>query len=157
MNKLEYSIVIGAPREQVWDAMLSDETYRQWTEPFAPGSHYVGDWTEGSEILFLGPGETSGTTGMVSRIRENRRHEYISIEHLGVIENGVRRAGGEGAGAWSGALENYTFRDHPDGTEVLVDMDTLEEHAAAFEGMWPKALETLKAIAEARAGAGARQ
>ena len=33
--------------------MLDDKTYRIWTEAFMAGSHYVGDWNQGSEILFL--------------------------------------------------------------------------------------------------------
>ena len=37
--------------------MLADDTYREWTSAFHPGSYYKGDWSEGSKILFLGPGD----------------------------------------------------------------------------------------------------
>jgi uncharacterized protein YndB with AHSA1/START domain len=70
MNKLHFSIVIDAPVDRVWKTMLNDDTYRQWTEAFTPGSHYVGEWKPGSKILFLGPDEKGRMGGMVSRIKE---------------------------------------------------------------------------------------
>ena len=55
MTTLHYLIFINAPKEKVWDTMLKDETYREWTKPFCEGSYYRGDWSEGSKIIFLGP------------------------------------------------------------------------------------------------------
>jgi hypothetical protein len=46
------------------------------------------------------------------------------------------------------ALENYTFGDKNGATEVLVDMDTAEEHRHMFEASWPSALQKLKQLAE---------
>jgi uncharacterized protein YndB with AHSA1/START domain len=148
MTRLEFSVRIDAPREKVWETMLGDATYRQWTSIWAEGSHYVGDWSEGSRILFLAPGE-KGPAGMVSRIRRNRPHELISIEHVGVVEDGEEDTSSEAVAAWAGALENYTFREVDGGTEVRVEMDTTEEFREMFEATWPKALERLKELAEA--------
>ena len=148
MKKLNFSIVINAPKEKVWDTMLEDKTYRQWTEPFAPGSHYVGDWNEGGKIHFLAPGEDGKLGGMVSRIKENRQYEYISIEHLGFVQDGKEDTESDGAMSMSGALENYTIKENDGKTEVLVDMNSNEEYADMFNGMWPKALQKLKELAE---------
>lgn len=147
MQKIHHSITIRAPREKVWHTMLDDATYRIWTEVFAKGSHYVGDWSEGSKILFLAPGNNA-EMGMVSRIAENRPYEFLSIEHLGVIENGVEDTTSEAARKWAPAYENYTFTDTANGTEVVVDMDIEEEHRAMFEKLWPAALEKLKELTE---------
>jgi len=54
MQKLHFTQHINAPREKVWDIMLSDTTYREWTKPFNAGSFYEGSWDEGSDIKFLG-------------------------------------------------------------------------------------------------------
>lgn len=148
MDKLHFSIVINAPKEKVWNTMLNEDSYRAWTEPFSPGSHYVGDWSKGSKILFLAPGESGKMGGMVSRIKENRPYEYISIEHLGVMEEGKEDISSEAVKAWAGALENYTFKEKNGTTEVLVDVDTEEEYGQMFQGMWPKALQKLKELAE---------
>lgn len=147
MEKLNFSIVINAPKEKVWHIMLDDETYRAWTEAFASGSYYKGDWNKGSKILFLAPGE-KGEMGMVSRIKENRPYEYISIEHLGFVQDGKEDTSSEEVKKWAGALENYTFREKDGATELLVDMDSNDEYKEMFQDMWPKALQKLKELAE---------
>jgi len=149
MHKLNFSIVINAPKAKVWNTMLDDATYRVWTEAFTPGSHYVGDWSQGSKILFLGPNKTGGASGMVSRIKENRLHEYISIEHLGEVHDGKEDTSSEAVKAWAGAHENYTFKEKDKNTEVLVGIDSSGgEFEEMFKDMWPKALQKLKELAE---------
>ena len=148
MHKLHFSIVINAPKKKVWNTMLSDGTYRVWTEAFMAGSHYVGDWNEGSKILFLAPGENGKTSGMVSRIKENRPHDYISIEHLGVVQDGKEDTESAAVKDWAGAHENYTFTEADGKTKLLVDMDATDEFKEMFQDMWPKALQKLKGLAE---------
>lgn len=149
MRKVRFSIDIHAPKKKVWDVMLGDATYREWTKPFHSGSYYKGDWSEGSKILFLGPGsEGGGEEGMVSRIAENRPHEFISIEHLGTVRNGVEDTQSEQAKKWAHLHENYTFTETERGTRVDVDMDVIEQYESMFGDMWPKALQALKTVAE---------
>jgi len=143
MEKLHFKIDIKASKEKVWNTMLDDKTYRIWTEAFAPGSYYKGDWNKGSKILFLAPGE-KGEMGMVSRIKDNRKYEFISIEHLGDVKDGKEYTGT----SWAGALENYTFKENNGKTEVLIDVDSTEDFKELFQGMWPKALQKLKELAE---------
>jgi uncharacterized protein YndB with AHSA1/START domain len=147
MHRLRFRIEIDAPRSRVWDTMLSDATYRMWTAEFMPGSYYVGNWNEGSKILFLGPGE-KGDAGMVSRIAASRPHEYVSIEHLGIVVDGKEDTSGEAGTTWAGAHENYSFRDAGGKTELLVEMDTDDENREMFERTWPRALQKLKALVE---------
>ena len=147
MPKLHYSILIRAPKEKVWKTMLDDETYRKWTDVFSPGSHYIGDWSKGSKILFLAPGE-KGTMGMVSRIRDNRPYEFISIEHLGLVQNGKEDTSSAAVKDWEGNHENYTFKEKEGVTEVFVDLDTPDELKEFLESSWPRALQKLKELAE---------
>ena len=149
MNKLNFSITINAPTARVWSTMLDDATYRLWTEAFCAGSYYVGDWSKGSKILFLGPDPGTGKLGgMVARIEENRLHEFISIEHLGMVTDGQEDTTSDAVKSWAGAHENYTFKEKGGATEVLVEMDVTEDFKEVFEGMWPKALQKLKELAE---------
>lgn len=148
MKKLHFSINIDAPKEKVWNTMLEDSTYREWTEEFSKGSYYVGDWSEGSKILFLGPGQNGEMGGMVSRIKENRQHEFVSIEHLGIIKDGKEDLTSDEVTKWAGALENYTLKDSAGKTELLIELDINEEYKEMMENMWPKALQKLKDIAE---------
>lgn len=148
MNKLNFSISINAPKEKVWDTMLNPKSYQAWTEAFAPGSHYVGNWKKGSKILFLAPNKSGQMGGMVSRIKENRKYEYISIEHYGVVSKGIEDTSSDEVKAWAGAHENYTFKESKGETELFVEMDSTEEFENMFKNIWPIALQKLKELAE---------
>jgi len=129
--------------------MLDDKHYREWTSVFSPGSYFKGDWSKGSKILFLGPNpETGEESGMVSRIAENKPYEFISIEHLGIVHNGIEDTTGDEARKWAPAFENYSFKEKDGATEVLVDIDIDEKEAEVFNEMWPAALQKLKEISE---------
>jgi hypothetical protein len=82
--------------------------------------------------------------GMFSRIKENRKYEYMAIEHLGEIVDGVETPSEN----WAGAMETYTFKGNNGKTELLIESDTVPEFKEMFEGLWPKALEKLKEISE---------
>ena len=150
MEKIHLTTFINAPREKVWDVMLGDETYREWTAAFNPGSYYKGEWVTGSKILFLGPNpETgSGEGGMVSRIVEARRPEFVSIEHLGVVGDGQEITEGPMVEGWAGAHENYTFTEKDGGTELTIDMDIKASEKDFMKKAWIDGLARLKAIAE---------
>jgi uncharacterized protein YndB with AHSA1/START domain len=152
MEKTNFSIVINAPKEKVWKTLINKDTYEQWAAVFMPGSSYVGDWSEGSKILFIAPDETGKLSGMVSRIKENRQDHYISIETVGVVSNDEEDIRSPEAKNWAGSLENYTFKDLNGKTELRVDL-TFEgeinpEMLEMFEKTWPKALNKLKELAE---------
>jgi len=146
MNTLNYSIFIDAPKEKVWDTMLEDATYREWSKPFNETSYYEGDWSEGSKILFLSKDKDGNTAGgMNSKIAKNIPYQYISIQHLGLIENGVEKPWeGEGDG-----FESYTFIEKDGGTQVDVELTNIpDSYLEMMNEMWPQALEALKALAE---------
>jgi len=148
MQKIHETITINAPKEKVWDVMLGEESYRQWTTAFGGGSRFIGDWSLGSKMLFLGPTEDGSEMGMVGMVRDNRPYEHISIEHIGIIKDGVEDTTSEEARKWAPAFENYTFTDTPEGTEISIDQDIGEEYKEEFHSMWDSALNALKALAE---------
>lgn len=144
MKTLHFETSIHAPRSKVWDTMLAPDTYRDWTSAFAEGSYYDGSWEEGGNLRFLGP---SGD-GMFSRIVENRKHEHILIEHLGILKDGKEDRDNPYGQAWAGAKEAYGFSEQNGVTTIRVDVDTAEEMVADFSRMWPDALARLKALCE---------
>ncbi len=149
MQTIHLTTFIAAPREHVWDVMLSDATYREWTSVFMPGSYYRGSWDQGAKILFVAPNQDGkGESGMVSRIAESRHPEFVSIEHLGMIEHGVEDTTSEKVQKWAGAHENYTFVEKDGGTELVIDMTIAEDEKAYMEDAWKKALVRLKELAE---------
>lgn len=150
MTAATYTIDINATPKQVWHHMLSDAGYRDWTTPFCVGSHYQGSWEQGATIRFLTP---SGQ-GMVSRINENRLYEFVSIQHLGMVQDGKDDTTSAMVKAWGEVFENYTFTPTATGTRVTASLSHLPEAWADFmNATWPKALARLKARSEQGAGA----
>lgn len=144
MERKQFKTTIDAPREKVWETLWGEQTYPQWTSPFAEGSQAKTDWKKGSRVLFLdGKGQ-----GMVSEIADNVPNEFMSIRHLGVLQDGKEEFETAKGKGWSGAMENYTLKTVNGKTELTVDQDIEDEYKDMFLENWPKALEKLKNIAE---------
>lgn len=148
MEKLRFSTKINAPIQRVWNTMFDDLSYRKWTEVFHSGSYYDGEWKTGSNIKFLAPEDDGTVSGMFSRIKKSRPPEFMSIQHLGEIINGEEKMWPESKTSGKEALENYTLKETPDGTEVVVEMDSPPEYKEMFQKTWPEALSKLKQLAE---------
>ncbi len=146
--KINFSITIDAPRQRVWDVMFDDKSYGEWTSAFSPSSTFEGDWSEGSRIRFVGKDENGNLCGMSSRIVANRKLEFVAIEHLGTISNGIDETAG--TSDWAGAREDYHFSEANGVTTVRVEQDMVAEYEAMFQEMWPNALAKLKALAESK-------
>lgn len=147
MENKQFTITINAPKEKVWSSLFEDANYREWTSAFMPGSWADTDWKKGSKARFLGETEH----GMVSEIADARENEFMSIRHLGLVNDGVEDTTSEKSQEWAGSLENYTIREKDGKSEVIIDLQSKsmpKEYMDYFETTWPKALENLKQIAE---------
>jgi hypothetical protein len=149
MKKLTQSIEIKATREQVWDAIVNDTKYRKWTAEFHEGSHFEGGWNTGDTIHFIAINEKGEKEGMLSTIHSSIYPEYISIEHRGIISNGVEDTSSESAKTWAPAFENYSLTPLDEQTtKFTVEMDSPDEYYDYFIEAWTKALIVLKQVCE---------
>ena len=148
LETLHFEISIKAPAMKVYQVMLDEKTYKEWTSVFNATSQFVGSWEKGSKVLFVGTDEKGETGGMVSRIKENIPGKFVSIEHLGILAGDKEILEGPEVEGWAGALENYTFTEKNGETLLGVDLDSNQEFKDMFSDLWPKALEKLKAIVE---------
>lgn len=148
MVKMHFEVSINVPVDKVYKIMLDAETYKSWTAEFNPSSYYKGSWDKGSKILFVGVDQDGKEGGMVATIKENIPNEFISIQHLGILDGEKEITSGPEVDGWAGALENYTFKDVGGKTIVEVDVDTNQQFKSYFEDTWPKALNKLKSICE---------
>lgn len=136
---------IQAVPQTVWETMLSDATYRDWTSAFAEGSYFEGSWEQGQQIRFLSP--QGG--GMAAVIEESRPHSFLSIRHIGMVkEGGLIDSTSDEVKKWAPAFENYHFTPIAGGTEVRVEMDVTPEWETYMQQAWPKALARLKELCE---------
>ncbi|MBK6457550.1 MAG: SRPBCC domain-containing protein [Gemmatimonadetes bacterium] len=146
MPTLHYAVRIAATPDVVWDRMLSLESYQAWTSAFAEGSTYEGSWEAGAQIRFLAP----DGSGVIAEIAESRPPEWLSIRHLGMLENGVEDFDSAAVRAWAPAYENYALRRDGHETELSIDVDTTPESVAMMNDSWPKGLAKLKELCEGR-------
>lgn len=138
MRTLTFSIDILASTEHVWNTMLNQASYKEWTAAFAPGCSYEGSWEQGTKMRFLGP----NGSGMFSEVAENRPYAHLSVRHIGYDENGKKVT-------FTPALyEKYTFTVAELGTRLQVDLDVLPEFEVDMTEAWPKALAQLKEICQ---------
>lgn len=147
-NKLHFEVLIDANVDEVYRTMLDKQHYSEWTSAFNPASRYEGSWEKGSKIIFIGEDQDGKKGGMVSRIKENILNEFVSIEHLGILEGDREITSGPKVEPWAGGLENYSFTEQDGKTLVSVEMDSNEEYRNYFEQTYPKALNLLKSVCE---------
>ena len=146
VQRLEFETTIAAPVDRVWKVMLSADGYQKWTAPFMVGSYFEGSWEEGERIHFLAP----GGDGMIAEIATHRRHEVVSIKHVGYLVDGVEDTTSEEVRAWAPAYETYHFEKVPGGTRVRIEQDAQTGYEEYMNDVWPKALAALKALCEER-------
>jgi uncharacterized protein YndB with AHSA1/START domain len=146
LKRLQWSIDIAAPASKVYQVIIGPDSYKQWTSAFGDGLYFEGSRQKGQRMRFLTP----EGHGVVSEIAENRPNEFISVRHLGYIDdNGVEDRSSEAIRAWAPAYENYTFTATPQGTKLTVDQDMTDDFESMPEA-WPKALGRLKSLCESR-------
>ncbi|OYU80199.1 MAG: tungsten formylmethanofuran dehydrogenase [Flavobacterium sp. BFFFF1] len=150
-KKLQFQVSIEAPVGRVYDAMLglSDKsTYEQWTALFNPTSTYEGSWDKGNKMLFLGVDDQGEKGGMVSQIAENIPNQFVSIQHVGLLQGDKEIMEGPDVEQWANGFENYTFTEADGRTTIMVELDATEDFSAYMNETYPGALEKLKAICE---------
>lgn len=149
--KQQYRKDINAPAQRVYRTMLGLDnisTYEQWTAQFHPTSTYEGNWEKGTRMYFVGTDEKGQRGGMISEIAENIPNRFVSIRHIGMLQNGKEMLEGPEVEPWAGMLEDYAFEEADGVTTVIVEMDVVEEYAEHFDTTWPKALGVLKELSE---------
>jgi uncharacterized protein YndB with AHSA1/START domain len=145
MRTITKAIDVDAPPERVWDVLLDDATYRQWTAEFMAGSYAETDWQEGSTVRFLDP---SGS-GMLGHIVASRRPELVDVEFDGVVADGKDDTETDHAREYRGARETYRLTRTPSGTRLDISGDMGEQYYDDMAAAWDRALAKVKALAEA--------
>ncbi|MFN8252143.1 MAG: SRPBCC domain-containing protein [Ferruginibacter sp.] len=148
MEKLSFEITILTAALKVYNTMLADHTYRQWTAVFNPGSFFEGKWEKDAKMLFCGINKEGKKEGMVSRIAEAIPGRQLSIEHMGILKDGEEITSGPQVDGWAGAMEEYFFIETDGSTLLRVEMDVNEDFKTYFTETWPRALEVLKQLCE---------
>jgi uncharacterized protein YndB with AHSA1/START domain len=144
IRKHTWSIEIQASVEKVWNVLLNDDTYRQWTAAFCEGSYYRGALEQGGKIHFLSP----EGTGMYSRVVFFQPPAMVMFQHIGEIVDFEEQPLDEASEKWTGSFENYFLNEKEGKTTLVAEVELSPENAAYFGEAFPKGLEKIKELAE---------
>lgn len=142
MKEMQFQLEIHATKDQVWDTLWRDETFRQWAGIIDPGTHMVGDLNEGNEVQFISAENGYGVTSLVEKLTPN---EYLLLRHSAdTKDSGAQEREKE----WTGGAESYALTENEGITTLTVAFDVPPELEEYFETNYPKALEKIKELAE---------
>ena len=144
IRKHTYKTEINAPAEKVWNILLNDDTYRQWTTFFCEGSYYKGELKQGGRIHFLTP----DGRGMYSDIIFHTPPYNILFQHIGELNDFKEQPLDEATEKWTGCFENYIITENEGKTTLTAEVDLSPEHAVSFDVVFPKGLAKIKELAE---------
>jgi uncharacterized protein YndB with AHSA1/START domain len=138
------SITINAPKEHVWEAMMQDKYYQEWTAAFSEGSHVETDWELGSKAVFT---DKSGN-GIVGRVVEKVPYKQLAVEFEGLVHEGREDYESEGARQVKGSRESYLLTEEHGSTRLDTSSEMGEEYYEQMSQAWDRALQKLKHLAE---------
>ncbi|SEA10585.1 Uncharacterized conserved protein YndB, AHSA1/START domain [Porphyromonadaceae bacterium KH3R12] len=140
MKTISFEKKIHAPVEKVWETLWNDDTYREWTKHFMPGSHYESDWKIGGKTLFLDPDRN----GMFATITKLEEPYEVIFNHQGELQGGVEgKTYVEG-----GSFEKYLLSESDGITTLTVSVDVEDEYEHDMNEGFTNGLEEVKRLAE---------
>jgi len=142
MKQMQFTIEINTPKQKVWDTLWQDETFREWAGLIDPGTYMVGELKEGNEVQYISAENGYGVTSLVERLRPG---EYLLLRHQADTQDEGKR---EREKEWTGGEESYSLSEKDGTTTLAVAFDVPSEMEELFKGLYPKALERVKALAE---------
>ena len=142
MKEMQFSVAIKANKVVVWDTLWRDETFRQWASVIDPETYMVGKLKQGNEVQFISADGGYGVTSVVETLIDN---EYLVLRHSADTQDEGSR---EREKEWTGGAEVYSLTEKDGVTTVSVTFDVPINMAAYFTLNYPKALDTVKELAE---------
>lgn len=142
MKPMQFTVIINASKEKVWDTLWQDKTLRDWAGLIDPGTYMVGQLKQGAEVQFISAENGYGVTSLVEKVTPN---EYLLLSHeADTKESGTQ----EREKQWTGGQESYQLKENNSTTTLIVTFDVPPELKDYFNDAYPKALERVKVLTE---------
>ena len=144
-QRISKAISINAPREKIWRVLTEDQYTRRWYAEFSEGTHAITDWKVGSKALFV----DDSKCGLASKVVENKPPEFLSLEHQGIVNDGIEDYESDMAKSVKGGCENYSLTEQDGVTRLFIEADMAPEYFDSMSLSWDRALELIKEFSEA--------
>jgi uncharacterized protein YndB with AHSA1/START domain len=142
MKEMQFSVEIKAAKEQVWDTLWQDETFREWAGIIDPGTYMAGELKEGNEVQFISSVNGYGVTSLVEKLVAG---EFLLLKHRADTQEDGKQ---ERENEWTGGKESYSLATKDGTTTLTVAFDVPLELEEEFKASYPKALKRIKVLAE---------
>jgi len=148
MKKRTFQIDINATAKKVYQAIIEEESAKEWISVFSPNSYFSGSWDEGEKITFLTPNEEGNIHGMICTIAKNIPNKEIFIQPCGIFEEEQEILAGEKVKDLDKTYEKYRFVEQDGITTLHIEAVFFDHLESFFNETWPTALEKIKEMCE---------
>ncbi len=141
MKEMQFSIEIQATKEQVWNTLWQDKTFREWAGIIDPGTHMVGELKAGNEVQYI----SGNGYGVTSLVEEYIPNEYLLLRHQADTQGSGKQ---EREKQWTGGKESYRLTENNGATTLTTIFDVPTELEELLNVSYPKAFDVVKKLAE---------
>ena len=147
MRTFTYSTEINKPREFVFDKIIDQSVYADWTKAWGGDMTFVGDWKEGTNVTLMDK-KRGGTKVLIEEFKPG---EYIRAKHIAMVnsDNIEIELTDDNMRKWIGSVDEYYFEEESDYKTTLKMVLTVDEvFQQMYDDTWPKALQFFKEVCE---------
>ena len=145
MANVMHSVIINAPAEKIWDVLWNEDSYKEWTQFFSPGSNYKSDWKVGGKTYFL---DASGKNGSIATIDRMDKPNMVIFKHIGELHNGKAINNTRKVIDWLGSFEKYFIMSFDGYCKLQGESITSPEYADHIKEGFVKGFAKVKELAE---------
>lgn len=141
---IKKSIEVNAPKESVWETIISNNKNKIWFNAFSDGTQAQTDWQTGSKVIFA----DASKNGIIGVIKVNKPAEELVIEYNGVLNDGVENYETEEAQGMNGFQEIYRLKEENGLTRMDMQCDMGADYFEMMSDAWDHALVIIKELSE---------
>lgn len=142
MKQMQFTVVIRADKQKVWDTLWQDATFRKWAGLVDPGTYMVGELKAGHEVQFISEENGYGVTSLVVEVTPC---ESLLLKHKADTQDTGKQ---DREKEWTGGEESYKLTEKDGTTTLVAAFDAPPEMEEYFAINYPKALKRVKELAE---------
>lgn len=143
-HTINKTVKIDAPKERVWEVLLSPKLVNTWVSEFSEGSHVEADWNVGGTVLY----KDRDGNGLKARVTDNRPNQLLKVVHEGILNHSVEDTESDDLPKWRGCGEAYLLLEKGRVTTLSIESEVPEEYFEPFKPLWDKSLEKIRELAE---------
>lgn len=142
MKELQFSININTNKEQVWNSLWNDKSFRIWANNIDEGTYLLGEMKEWGIVQFISSESGFGVNSWIEKLTE---YEYVLFRHITDTKDNGKQVRED---QWTWWTESYLLQENWGVTTLTIKSQIPDELSDIFNERIPKALESIKNLSE---------